>query len=63
MWLPTALRGAWPFVGAYKTLNAVSDLCDESGCVGLGTEFAHQALGWLVPFSLASVFAVCFAAS
>jgi hypothetical protein len=55
---------AWPFVGTYyeyKTLNdsgTLSDICDEFGCVGLGTEFAHQALGWLVPLSLGSAFLV-----
>lgn len=55
---------AWPFVGTYyeyKTINdsgAVSDVCDEAGCVGRGTEFAHHALGWLVPLSLASAFIV-----
>jgi hypothetical protein len=55
---------AWPFLGAYyeyKTLNdsgAYSNLCDESGCVPLGNEFAHQALGWLLPLSIASMLVV-----
>jgi hypothetical protein len=55
---------AWPFLGTYyeyKTLDdsgAYSNLCDESGCVPLGNEFAHQALGWLLPLSIASMLAV-----
>ena len=55
---------AWPFLGTYykyKTLNdsgAVSNVCDESGCVALGTEYAHQALAWLLPLSFVSVLAV-----
>ena len=36
----------------------MSDVCNESGCVALGTEFAHDALAWLLPVSLVSVFAV-----
>jgi len=54
----------WPFLGTYyeyTTLNdsgAQSNVCDESGCVGLGTEFAHNALGWLLPLSLVSLLVV-----
>lgn len=55
---------AWPFLGTYyeyKTLNdsgAYSNVCDESGCVPLGNEFAHHALAWLLPLSIASMLAV-----
>lgn len=55
---------AWPFLGTYYeyvTLNdsgAYSNLCDGSGCVPLGNEFAHQAFGWLLPLSTASLLAV-----
>lgn len=58
------LAAAWPFLGTYyeyTTLNdsgAMSNVCDESGCVELGTEFAHQAVAWLLPLSVASVLAV-----
>jgi hypothetical protein len=54
----------WPFLGTayeYYTLNgsgASTNICDQEGCVLAGTEFAHQALPWLLPASAVSTLLV-----
>jgi hypothetical protein len=58
------IAAAWPFAGTYyeyvsqNDSGALSNACDDSGCVAAGTEFAHNAVAWLAPLAVGSLLVV-----